>query len=462
MKKFSQHLQGLLRSAWFGRSASSARRRSDRRSGNSLESLEPREVLSVSAVFNPTTGALAVSNDGADSIALGTNQSGEVTLNGAALVADVNGTSANVAANSVTSLTVNGGDGDNSIDLSAVSKGRFNQLNGITVNGGGGADNIIGSSLGDVINGGEGNDTVSGGRGRDVIDGGLGLDELSGGNQNDTLNGGGGADTLLGGNGDDSLNGQDDADSLAGGSGSDQLNGQDGVDTLNGGNGHDSLNGGNEADWLFGGNGTDTALGEEGDDTLNGGNGGDHLEGGDGNDLVNGGTGTDFIEAGAGDDSVRGGQGNDTIYAGAGNDTVNSGAGDDLVFGGSGTDDLQNIGGGTDTVDPEGPNAEGEIGQISDSDVAADTVDENSPAGTTVGLTAFADDADLVDTVSYSLDDDAGGLFAIDSGTGVVTVAGALDAETASSHSVTVRATSTDGSSTTMSFIIAVTDVVEV
>ena len=51
--------------------------------------------------------------------------------------------------------------------------------------------------------------------------------------------------------------------------------------------------------------------------------------------------------------------------------------------------------------------------------------------GTAVGITAFADDADGTDTVSYSLDDDAGGRFAIDANTGVVTVAGGIDREAA-------------------------------
>ena len=37
------------------------------------------------------------------------------------------------------------------------------------------------------------------------------------------------------------------------------------------------------------------------------------------------------------------------------------------------------------------------------------------------------------DTVSYSLSNDAGGLFAIDAVSGVVTVAGSLDREAASS-----------------------------
>ncbi|MGM0489708.1 MAG: cadherin repeat domain-containing protein, partial [Planctomycetota bacterium] len=69
-------------------------------------------------------------------------------------------------------------------------------------------------------------------------------------------------------------------------------------------------------------------------------------------------------------------------------------------------------------------------------------------------------DADATtNTITYSLDDDAGGLFAIDGGSGVVTVSGALDYETATSHDVTVRATSADGSFSTKSFTIAVTDV---
>ena len=57
--------------------------------------------------------------------------------------------------------------------------------------------------------------------------------------------------------------------------------------------------------------------------------------------------------------------------------------------------------------------------------------------------------ADVTATVSYSLTDSAGGLFAINPATGVVTVAGALDAETATSHNITVLATSTDGSTST-------------
>ena len=98
---------------------------------------------------------------------------------------------------------------------------------------------------------------------------------------------------------------------------------------------------------------------------------------------------------------------------------------------------------------------------ISDTDGAADFVLENSAPGSVVGVIAFADDADGTDTVSYSLDDDAGGRFTIDANTGVVTVAGGIDREAAASYDITVRATSTDTSSTTQTYTIAVGDVDE-
>ncbi len=102
-----------------------------------------------------------------------------------------------------------------------------------------------------------------------------------------------------------------------------------------------------------------------------------------------------------------------------------------------------------------------DVGAVSDTNATADAVDENAAVGTTVSVTAFASDLDDTDTVSYSLDDDAGGRFTIDPATGVVTTTGPLDAEVAASHSITVRATSTDGSSSTRSFAIAVNDLDE-
>ena len=73
------------------------------------------------------------------------------------------------------------------------------------------------------------------------------------------------------------------------------------------------------------------------------------------------------------------------------------------------------------------------------------------PTEPSVGVTALAADADATNnTITYTLDDNAGGRFAIDGITGVVTVADGtlLDREAAASHNITVRATSSDGSST--------------
>ncbi len=89
-------------------------------------------------------------------------------------------------------------------------------------------------------------------------------------------------------------------------------------------------------------------------------------------------------------------------------------------------------------------------------------VNENANIGTTVGITALASDSDATNnTITYSLDSNAGGLFAINSSTGVVTVATALDYETANNHSITVRAASADGSFSIRSFSVAVADVNE-
>lgn len=86
-------------------------------------------------------------------------------------------------------------------------------------------------------------------------------------------------------------------------------------------------------------------------------------------------------------------------------------------------------------------------------------VSENALAGTAVGIQAFAEE-DAEDTVSYSLSatDLAAGLFAIDATSGVITLIGDLNYETAQSHHVTVIATSSDGSSATNTFTINVGD----
>ncbi|MDJ0608905.1 MAG: cadherin repeat domain-containing protein, partial [Kiloniellales bacterium] len=112
------------------------------------------------------------------------------------------------------------------------------------------------------------------------------------------------------------------------------------------------------------------------------------------------------------------------------------------------------------TVNLTDDTSEAQVGAISDSNASANTVSESATNGTAVGITALAADADATDTVSYSLSDDAGGRFAIDGTTGVITVADGdlLDYETATSHTVEVTATSTDGSTSVQSFTVNLTD----
>jgi hypothetical protein len=94
----------------------------------------------------------------------------------------------------------------------------------------------------------------------------------------------------------------------------------------------------------------------------------------------------------------------------------------------------------TQTAGPSGD----PIGPVTDSNAATNAVAEGAANGTAVGVTALATDPDGSAGVSYSLDANAGGRFAINATTGVVTVANGslLDFETSTSHDITVRATS--------------------
>ncbi len=100
------------------------------------------------------------------------------------------------------------------------------------------------------------------------------------------------------------------------------------------------------------------------------------------------------------------------------------------------------------------------VGSVTDTNAAVDTIAENAAIGTTVGITASAADADATtNTIIYSLFDDDGGNFTIDSTTGVVTNAQLLNRETlTATRTITVRATSADGSFTDQSYTIALTD----
>ena len=94
--------------------------------------------------------------------------------------------------------------------------------------------------------------------------------------------------------------------------------------------------------------------------------------------------------------------------------------------------------------------------------LSANQVAENAATGTVVG-TVSGTDVDTGDTKTYSLTDTAGGRFAINSSTGVITVADSslLNYEAAPSHSVTVRVTDAGGLTRDQTFTITLANVNE-
>jgi Ca2+-binding RTX toxin-like protein len=310
-----------------------------------------------------------------------------------------------------------------------------------------GADTIYGFNSDDTLSGGDGNDTLHGLAGNDTLLGGAGSDYLYGGEGNDLLDGGEGSDYLYGGEGNDVYIGGagndllhdysstsndvyrfgrgDGADSLLDYGGSadrielgegiaeadvtlrnnghslvltlntgesltvssmfsgtgavnatyaiesivfadgttwdlarmraETLRTSAGADTIYATEGDDTVDGGDGNDALYGRDGHDTLLGGAGNDTLDGGNGNDHLLGGAGNDSLWGQAGNDILDGGEGSDYLYGGEGNDVYIGGAGNDLLHdysSTSNDVYRFGrGDGADSLLDYGGSADRIE---------------------------------------------------------------------------------------------------------------
>ncbi len=273
---------------------------------------------------------------------------------------------------------------------------------------------------------------------------------------------------------------------------------------LVGGAQNDVISSGNGWDFLDGGDGNDALYSGGGNDILRGGPRGDLLVGGAGNDtyVFNRGDGPDVVI-----DDYRslqwvsdnpGSLGSTGSYrqvqADAGRDT--------LAFGpGIAVSDITIVlAGGTLTVtvkDPANPDAldriamqdwtnpmnrietfvfaDGTTLDLSAGNAALaarespfgaslshSAVAENATAGTAVG-TVHGFDLNPGAVLSYTLLDSAGGRFAVNAATGVVTVANgaALDYETAHAHQITVRTADQNGKVFDQAFTVAVTDVAE-
>ncbi|MER9326504.1 RTX toxin [Mesorhizobium sp. M0488] len=91
-----------------------------------------------------------------------------------------------------------------------------------------------------------------------------------------------------------------------------------------------------------------------------------------------------------------------------------------------------------------------------DADSTANQIAQNAAAGTTIGITASANDPDAGSTVTYSINDSR---FAINASTGVITRSstGTLNATSEPSVNLNVTATSSDGSTDTHAFSVSIT-----
>ena len=236
---------------------------------------------------------LAADLDGGVLTIDGTNKSDRISVS--LVNTDVNVTlnkqTFTFVATDVTSIEINGGNGNDWISIDGgVSQDAI-------IDGGAGNDRITGGDGDDTILGDKGNDRLHGGGGNDTIVAGAGNDWAWGDLGDDVVHGNGGNDHLFGGFG---------LDQLFGDAGHDALAGNDDDDQLFGGAGHDRLRGGAGNDELFGEGGKDHLYGESGDDLLDGGDANDKLWGGDGNDVIKGGAGADHLNGGAGDNLLDG------------------------------------------------------------------------------------------------------------------------------------------------------------
>ena len=306
----------------------------------------------VTTSYSTLTGGLSVTGDGAADPVLLTCSGGSPTnvlLNGSPIPG---GSVGNVRCLEVVSLTVDGGGGADTINLSAVTSlaGNYINLNEVSLFGNTSGDSIIGAgSLGidSTISGGSGGDTVAGSIGPDLlIDGDSFSDSVVGGaggapdtidysasptavqvdlpvgqataglttdtlSQIQNITGSGFADSLVAGNA---------TGSFVGGGGNDTVVGSlVGPSTIVGGAGSDSLSAGSNghSHTITGDAGNDTLIGLGQNDTLDGGADQDSLSGGGGADSLIGGTGNDTIAGDAGVDNLQGNDGNDSLLSDA-------------------------------------------------------------------------------------------------------------------------------------------------
>ncbi len=243
------------------------------------------------------------------------------------------------------SITIQGGDGDDTLTAGGATAASFA--------GNDGMDTLTGNAGDDDLRGGIGPDTIAGGGGSDFLDDGPGIDVVRGGPGNDGFNyedTDGGADILDGGPGlGDRLDARGRTNPIRL-----RLNGLpddgeagEGDNVIN----MESLDSGEGSDLITGSSGPEFVQGNGGNDVVNGGGGPDNIGGGPGNDVIDGGAGGDVVQGAKGADRISGGEGDDIFFG----EFFDDGA--DTYAGGPGSDSLVDVGdffGRAVTIDLDG------------------------------------------------------------------------------------------------------------
>ncbi|MEW8183794.1 MAG: Ig-like domain-containing protein [Candidatus Thiodiazotropha endolucinida] len=103
-----------------------------------------------------------------------------------------------------------------------------------------------------------------------------------------------------------------------------------------------------------------------------------------------------------------------------------------------------------------------DVGLLMDVEDTPDAIPLSGSLNDGVGITVWAEDPDSSNNrITYSLEDDSNGLFAIDPANGTITLASTVENRDASQFEITVRATSEDGSYSLHTFRIALNRVVD-
>lgn len=245
------------------------------------------------------------------------------------------------------------GDGNDSIDLSAI-------YNSTLINAGEGDNNITLGQGRNIVTAGDGNNTIKAEQAH--------RNNITTGNGNNKINVTGNTNAVTTGDGNDSVIVAGNDNKISTGAGTDIINARsEGNNHIDAGAGNDVITANGKKNNIYGGDGNDYIKVSAGDNYIEGGKGNDHITagtennvrtangkkndiyGGDGDDYIKVGDGDNYIEGGKGDDQITAGNGDNIIYGLSGNDTIKVGDGNNYIDGGKDNDNIT-VGKGKNTI----------------------------------------------------------------------------------------------------------------